>query len=257
MGKKKKFKPWLNHCYLPTEDFERLNNLLRLDISLVYPSYYSLSLNIPVSIPRPKVKRVRQRIRQKCVRDLLNDHAKVHEILTRNEQYILSPVKVIIAPPRKIYNPFVKQFVHGSDYLFEIFKQDYFAYWFASLITYYRHYHINSYDLSWQKREYAEKNETYQKAKTHQEFKIIVNNRAKRQIIRAIEGDSTITKFGKIRLIRAVGHLAHNDPETLDFAQNALARLGFHGVIENQPIAIKNEFEDLDEKRVSTPKVRV
>ena len=127
--------------------------------------------------------------------------------------------------PFYTYCPICKRFVEGSDYLWgEAFPDDFFAYWMANLVKHYRHDHIRYYDRSWQNFWYAEKNPEYQKL-GHDGFKILVNNRAKRQIIRAVLKDENLSPLGKKQLILATLRLQHNDEKTVQFVERALGKL--------------------------------
>lgn len=220
--------PWLNFNEPITEEFSELSNLIKLDVSVVYPDYYVNSFNFPVLIPPKKVERVRRNVRTKKVNELLENQKLTQFIIDRKETYYLEPVKVQITPPRKVYNPVTKTFVTGSDYLFEVFQQDYFAYWFSSLITFYRHNHIRSYDLSWKNEHYAKNNDDLKKLKSHDDFRSMVNNKAKCQLVYQIMNDNNITKFGKIKLIHAVLNLEHNDDKTMELVNKSLRHLGIH-----------------------------
>jgi len=154
------------------------------------------------------------------------DAGLADKIIKQNKLYDLAPIQIVIPPPLKVYNPILQDFVRGSDYLHHVFQNNYFAYWFATLVTFYRHHHIRSYDASWQNEKYGRENETYRHVKSHENFRIIVNNRAKRQLIRAIFNDRKVTRFGAIRLIRSVEKLAHTDQETSSTMKNFLRKLG-------------------------------
>ena len=108
-----------------------------------------------------------------------------------------------------------------SDYLFKQFK-NFETYWVAVLVTHYRHEHIKYYDRSWMYRSYAEKNPEY---KNHDEYKKIVNNRAKRQLIRAFVKDTILDRDTKIRVIRAFRRLQANDGKTLELIDKMLKKL--------------------------------
>lgn len=121
-------------------------------------------------------------------------------------------VKVVFQP--KIFCPFNDCAipVQPSTYLQEFFEDDIYAYWIAILVTHYRHDHIKYYDKSWKHSAYKAKNPEYE---NHDEFKILVNNRAKRQIIRAIIKNNKMDKEEKSDLIQATSKLKYNDDKTL------------------------------------------
>ena len=135
-------------------------------------------------------------------------------------------LKLIEEKSFHVYCPICKDLVEGSEYLYyQAFPDDYFAYWIASLVTHYRHGHINYYDRSWMFWRYAEKNPEYQKM-SHEEYRILVNNRAKRQLIRAILKDENLPRRVKIELIKSVLKLQHNDGKTIELVNKALKKLG-------------------------------
>ena len=72
--------------------------------------------------------------------------------------------------------------VRISEYLRSVFKGDLYALWAACTVTHVRHDHQAYYDRTWRCRSYAARNPEYQ---GHDQFKILVNNRAKRRLIRA------------------------------------------------------------------------
>lgn len=125
------------------------------------------------------------------------------------------------------YCPLCKDFVDGSVYLLtEAFPDDYYAYWIANLVKHYRHEHIRYYDLTLSNPRYARKNMEWRRlGESYEEFKKIVNNRAKRQIMRGVYRDENLTRDAKVRLIRAVFKLQHNDEKTEDLAKRLLRKL--------------------------------
>ena len=90
-----------------------------------------------------------------------------------------------------VYCPICKSFLFNekSDYLLKITKNSYIDYSMLFLVTHYRHNHINYYDRSWKYPKYREKNKEYS---YYDEFKYIVNSRAKRQIARALFKDENV-----------------------------------------------------------------
>ena len=127
-----------------------------------------------------------------------------------------------------IYCPFCGDFNLSiySDYLYNVFKDDYFAYVAAVLVTHYRHEHISYYDRSWKYPKYREKNKEY---KSYEEFKAIVNNRAKRQILRKIKKDGNMKKDFKILLVKAFKKLQSNDEKTNGLIEKILKELTKEG----------------------------
>ncbi|ADC64744.1 hypothetical protein Ferp_0571 [Ferroglobus placidus DSM 10642] len=134
-------------------------------------------------------------------------------------------IEVVLEKPFMTYCPICKDFAEGSEYLYEeAFPDDYFAYWIANLVKHYRHEHIRYYDLSWRYWSYGDKNPEYQKL-GHDGFRITVNNRAKRQLIRAILKDENLSAYGKRELILAVLRLQHNDEKTVELVKKALQKI--------------------------------
>ena len=112
--------------------------------------------------------------------------------------------------------------IQESEYLRHVFPDDGYAYWVACAITHYRHDHIQYYDNSWKVPAYAEKNPEY--ADGHEAFKAKVNNRAKRQLIRAIV-KSRFKDQDKINLIKAFVRMQNNDKETMALRRKMLDKL--------------------------------
>ena len=113
-----------------------------------------------------------------------------------------------------IYCPFCQRnVVFRSEYLYETFVNQLYVYWIASLVTHYRHDHIRYWDRSWSNSHYRSKIKGYN---SYEEYKKVVNNRAKRQIIREIQKDIKLSINQKRSIISAVLALQHNDQQTID-----------------------------------------
>lgn len=110
--------------------------------------------------------------------------------------------------------------INRSDYLSTIFVNDKYAEWAANLVTHYRHSHIRYYDLTWRNWRYANKNPEYQRLDTHVDFKEIVNNRAKRQLIRAIK--KNFPNQTAACLIYSFLKLQSNDEKTVELIRKNL-----------------------------------
>jgi hypothetical protein len=124
-----------------------------------------------------------------------------------------------------IYCPICNEFIYfESDYLKQQFKNDVILYNVACLVTHYRHNHINYYDRSWKYYKYRDKNKEYQKV-THEEYRIIVNNRAKRQLIRKLRNDNNLTLEGRIEFITRFKYLQNNDEKTNELIDKTLERI--------------------------------
>ena len=123
-----------------------------------------------------------------------------------------------------IYCPICGEFVNFfSEYLREEFE-DNFEYTVACLVTHYRHEHIRYYDRSWKYWWYGEKNPEYRNV-SHDEYRIVVNNRAKRQLIRAFVKDPNLKLDGKKRFIEAFKSLMFNDEKTEELIDKSLKKL--------------------------------
>lgn len=125
--------------------------------------------------------------------------------------------------------PICKRPVHISEYLRSVFKGDLYALWAACAVTHQRHEHTQYYDRSWKFKSYARRNPEYE---NHDQFKILVNNRCKRNLIRAAkknfpwkEAKPFIEGFLKLqnndsktlKLINRILHLnMFKEQETLD-----------------------------------------
>jgi len=115
------------------------------------------------------------------------------------------------------FNPSV-----SSDFLSNVFKDNYYAYIDAVLVTHYRHEHIKYYDRSWRYSKYREKNKEY---KNYDDFKKIVNNRAKRKLIRAMAKDKNLKENFKTALIENFRVLQFNDEKTEELITKTLKKL--------------------------------
>ncbi len=112
---------------------------------------------------------------------------------------------------QNIICPICNQEINASEYLHNIFMDDTYAEWAANLITHYRHYHIKYYDRSWRNSRYRNRNPTYT-YQGHDEFKRMVNNRAKRVLIRAVANN--FSKDVSNHLIPAFYRLKDNEDAT-------------------------------------------
>ena len=109
--------------------------------------------------------------------------------------------------------PLCSYSIQNSEYLADVFENQPYVYWSACLLTHYRHSHINYYDASWKNPYYAEKNREYYKM-SHDEYKTLVNNRAKRQMIRGLVKNTVFDKETKKELIEGFLKLQFNDEKT-------------------------------------------
>jgi hypothetical protein len=95
------------------------------------------------------------------------------------------------------------------------------------LVTHYRHEHIVSHDRAWQNKRYAKPIPGYD----YDTKKLDVNNRAKRQLIRAIRRHmlngtySAEAPVPGLALIEAFGRLKDGDDETIECIRSTLEKL--------------------------------
>jgi len=156
-------------------------------------------------------------IEYKIIKFILTNKININEMHT-----ISIPSDVLKFETNNMYCPICRNFiVKGSEYLLKTFGVSY-TYWVACLVTHYRHHHIRYYDLSWKNPWYRKKNKEYT---NYEEFKKLVNNRAKRQMIRAILKDENFTVEGKKKLIESFSNLMHNDKKTEELIKKSIEKL--------------------------------
>tara|TARA_R110002096_G_scaffold387460_1_gene581631 strand:+ start:73 stop:441 length:369 start_codon:yes stop_codon:yes gene_type:complete len=113
----------------------------------------------------------------------------------------------------------------NSGHLAEVFGRESPEYHAACLVTHYRHYHIVSHDRAWKNHNYASKIPGY----IYDDYKEEVNNRAKRQILRALvrhHKKNTIPKsVDAIALAKAFRKLQFNERKTYKEITQTLAKL--------------------------------
>lgn len=109
-----------------------------------------------------------------------------------------------------------------SEYLHNIFKDKPYSEWAANATCHYRHRHIRYYMRSCNSHAYAEKSGFNELG--YDDFKKAVNNRAKRQIIRAIQR-TTWDRAKKRALIEGFRDLQFNDKETTELIDKIAGRL--------------------------------
>lgn len=107
--------------------------------------------------------------------------------------------------------PFCSKSVKRSEYLHEVFQHDVYADYAANLVTHFRHDHIVYYNRSCNSFSYAKKSGF--NGMGYDSFKAMVNNRAKRQLIRAAKKNFPWAKAKP--LIAGFLRLEHNDRKTL------------------------------------------
>lgn len=149
---------------------------------------------------------------------------------TSNEQEVSEEDRFITINKKQIergylFCPVCKREIYFySDYLWEVFNENIYAYLAAVLVTHYRHDHIRYYDRSWKYGSYADKNKEYLYM-SHEEYKTLVNNRAKRQIIRKIVKSQQLDLQTKKEMIRGFTHLEHNDEKVEEVMRKKLLLL--------------------------------
>lgn len=112
--------------------------------------------------------------------------------------------------------------VPRSNYLLTVFRGDPYAEWMANLVTHWRHDHQNGYNASLQSTRYRDK---MWRGRAYEEVKAEINNRAKRQLMRAI-ARSRWPRKDKYGLVDAVGRLQNGDSMTLELRMKLSERLG-------------------------------
>lgn len=118
--------------------------------------------------------------------------------------------------PEAIWCPACEATIQYRGYLKGAFYDDRASLHAAALVTHYRHEHVRSHDRAWQNPGYAATIPNY----NYRARKDETNNRAKRQLIRAIakhikEGSYPETApIQALELVRAFGQLLDNDEET-------------------------------------------
>ncbi|MHA1282229.1 MAG: hypothetical protein ACTSQP_06930 [Promethearchaeota archaeon] len=129
-----------------------------------------------------------------------------------------------------VYCPLCHQEIYAkSEYLLRVFGNNIFQYMAAVLVMHYRHYHIQYYDLSWKYYRYREYNIEYQEM-GHHDYKIMVNNRAKRQLINAILFNDSLETEIKKEMIKGFIPLQHNDNKTKKKIKDSLIALEIEGI---------------------------
>ena len=115
-----------------------------------------------------------------------------------------------------------------SGYLRVAFRNDLPCLHAAALVTHYRHKHVQSHDRAWQNPYYANKIPGYD----YEEYKATVNNRAKRQLIRAIAKRLQEANYpadapiDALQLICAFKMLRENDEKTESLIDSVVAKFG-------------------------------
>lgn len=117
--------------------------------------------------------------------------------------------------------PVCTRLVAPSAHLHTVFADDPYGEWFANLVTHFRHNHLTSWNKAWRNAAYRRK----AIRKPYEEAKAEVNNRAKRQLMRAVM-KSRWPAEDRRGLISAVSRLQSNEPATLSLMHKFLARLG-------------------------------
>jgi hypothetical protein len=110
--------------------------------------------------------------------------------------------------------PLCNKVIHSSPYLHQVFLNDELTEYVANLVTHYRHEHIRYYNNA-----YTTNSNYTSKAlhgKSWEEFKTIVNNRAKRKLIKAL------IKKNRTDLIQGFIKLQGNDTQTNELINKTL-----------------------------------
>jgi len=142
------------------------------------------------------------------------------EAIYKREKEILERLELMDTDAKNVEKfmcPICNNQIPMSEYLSTVFPDDKYAEWAANLVTHYRHYHIKYYDASWQNSRYGDKNLEYRYSDNHEDYKEIVNNRAKRQLIRKIV--KNFQKDVAIPLVCGFLKLQSNDEKTIELIE--------------------------------------
>lgn len=190
--------------------------------SLVLRRYASAKGNVPSSLLQRILPDMTEKFLGGCnLEESVLSHPSI--VRAENGRYTFR-VGLNDLPPQSLSCPLCHDYTNPSLYLWDHFVRktdtpDLFAYWAAVLVTHYRHEHVRYYDLSWKNWAYRDKNPEY---RDHDSFKQLVNNRAKRQLLRGVRKTNWPVELKK-RLIRGFLRLQHNDEKTIALAQKCLA----------------------------------
>ena len=127
---------------------------------------------------------------------------------------------------RSVWCPVCERSVAGSAYLAAVFLRSPAAYHAACLVTHYRHQHIRSHDRACASSRYRNAIPGYD----YEQYKVTVNNRAKRQILRALvkrqrEGTAP-DGIDAMKLMRGFRRLKENDGKTRELIAATLKKVG-------------------------------
>jgi hypothetical protein len=109
-----------------------------------------------------------------------------------------------------------------SPYLHEVFAGDPWAEYAGNLVTHYRHQHVNYYDRSCHHMGYRSKNPAWT---NYDDFKKLVNNRAKRQIIRAVAISKKFPTRAVMPLLEGFLKLQYNDEKTIALIKKIMIKI--------------------------------
>lgn len=146
------------------------------------------------------------------------DSRKVHDAIV---------CRTCFAEEEHVWCPKCESIFPYSGYLRFAFMGDRPGCHAAALVTHYRHEHVPSYDRAWRNPSYARKIPYYDQESMREE----VNNRAKRQLIRAIrkhvanETYPHTAPVDAMELIEAFARLQANDDKTSELICQTLTRL--------------------------------
>lgn len=122
--------------------------------------------------------------------------------------------------PEDFICPICGHSIPKSPYLHEVFAGDPYAEYAACLVTHYRHGHVNYYNRSCDYRGYRNKNPAWT---NYDDFKKLVNNRAKRQIIRAAAKNFPARVV--LSLMEGFLKLQYNDDKTIALIKKIVIKI--------------------------------
>ncbi|GEM_PF-2887745 len=141
----------------------------------------------------------------------------IANVLNGRQKEQANVMKQSVAELNKYRCPLCGYEPEWSYYLYKVFKNDIYSQVAANLVTHYRHVHIKYYDRAWQSKAYRKKIPMYD----YDGQKELVNNRAKRQMIRALVKKKPENWR---EIIRGFRNLKYNDAKTQELLQSMILK---------------------------------